>query len=683
MDTVDKEKSSKNAQILKTMLERFKRSEEFFVDIRKEALDDSKFRAGEQWPADISALRNIEKRPCLTINRLPQYVKQITNEQRQNRMAIAVHPVDDKGDPETAKVIQGIIQHIEKDSRADHAYDTAFEHCVSMSFGYIRIITEYVNTTSFDQKLVIKRVPNPFSVYLDPDSTENDGSDLEWGFVVENFSKEKFQRQHPKADLTSINDWTSVSTSPGWIQDDSVRIAEYFYKEYVEKRLVMLKTGEIGFSDKKGLEVLTERMVRIPVVHWCKTNGLEILESTIWPGDFIPIVPVYGDEVIVNGKRGFESIYRHAKDSQRMYNYWATAETEMIALAPKAPWIGAEGQFEGLESKWQQANTKSFAYLEYRPVSLAGIAAPPPQRNIQEPPISAITVARQHASEDIKATTGIYDAGMGASGNERSGKAIMARAHQGQVSNFHFLDNFTKSLRQVGRILINALPKVYNKTSVLRIMGEDDESRVIQVSGSSVEKSPASSGVEKIYDLSLGAYDIISDSGPNYASRRHQALENIIQLTNNYPKLFDVIGDLLVKHMNWSGASDISARLRKLVPPHLLETTNKEQTPESLNAMVQQQNQLIQQLTQALNETQEVLEKKKLELDSKEKIASDKIKLALLELMVNNDSADDRTLLSSMLSRLAAQEQADRNPPASPPQTASVAAPPEEVMAAA
>ena len=165
------------------------------------------------------------------------------------------------------------------------------------------------------------------------------------------------------------------------------------------------------------------------------------------------------------------------KDPQRMYNYWSSNETEVIALAPRAPFIGVAGQFEGFEVNWRDANKRNFPYLEYNPTSVAGTPAAPPTRNVYEPPVQAITQAKALSADDLKATTGIYDSALGAQAVESSGIAIQRRNMQSQISNFHFIDNMNRALRQAGRIIIELIPAIYDTAQSKRILKDDGTSR--------------------------------------------------------------------------------------------------------------------------------------------------------------------------------------------------------------
>ena len=646
--------SSGDEEILKIARHRFDLAADAESDMRKEMLEDIEFRSGRQWPDDIRNAREQDSRPCLTINRLPQFVNQITNDQRQNRPSIKVNPVDSEATVETAKVIQGLVRHIEYNSNADVAYDTAFESCVQKGLGYFRVITDYVDSESFDQEIFIKRVRDAGTVYLDPYYQEPDGSDADWGFVFADMSKDEFDSTFPGSKLGKMEDWISIGDKmPGWVTKDTVRIAEYFYKTMKQVEIVLLSDGKVIDKDKLkaesiaalqsiGISVVKERTTVRPAIKWCKINGLEVLEETDWLGRWIPIIPVLGAELIVDGKRILEGVIRHAKDPQRMYNYWATAETETMALAPKAPWIGAEGQFEGHETQWQTANLKNHSYLEYKPTSIGGQPMPPPQRNVAEPPIQAMSAARMQSSEDLKATTGIYDATLGNRSNEISGTAIQRRNNQAQTSNFHFIDNLSRALRHCGRIVIDLIPKIYDTPKIGRIIGEDGEAKMVPLN------QPFQEGLKTMmHDLDAGKYDVTITTGPSYSTKRQEAVESMLSLTKNMPQTAPIISDLLVRQMDWPMAQECADRLKKTLPPGIAEDDKDKQmpVPPQVQAQMQQMGTMIQQLTSHLNAATDEIKTKKFELDSKERIAMSRIQADLEIALAELGASNAKTLL--------------------------------------
>lgn len=631
---IDSKNEQKDADIVATARERFAHALEVENENRILADEDMDFRAGNQWPQEIKNQRKLDKKPCLTINRIPQNIHQITNDQRQNRPAIKTSPFDDNADVDTAKILQGLIRNIENNSKAEIAYDTAFDHAVTGGRGHFRIVTDYCDHKSFDQDIKIKPVYDQNAALLDPSHKELDGSDANWGFVYEDISKEDFKATWPNAESSAKGfEWGSVDLN--WRSDKTVRIAEYFTRELKKDKLYITNQGTSFLKseydqDKIMQEVLSEDDLRqlksrdtlVPQVYWYKINGLEVLERTEWPSKYIPIIPVYGEVLYVKGKKVTEGIVRHAKDPQRMYNYWATCETETIALAPKAPWIGAEGQFEGHEAKWESANVKNWTFLEYKPTLLSnGQMAGPPQRQYGEANTQHITQARMLASDDLKATTGIYDAALGNQSNESSGVAITRRANQSQTGNFHFTDNLSKSIAHAGRIILELIPVIYDTERVVRVIGSDDEEELVKINQMFVDEK---TGKPKEYDFSIGKYDIVVDTGPSYATKRQEAVDAMLELTRSNPQISQIAGDLVVASMDWQGAKEIAERLKRTIDPKFLGEDQNQIPPEIQNQM-DQLNQVVEQLTASLEEANYKLDNEVMKLESRERIEMAKI----------------------------------------------------------
>lgn len=315
------------AEVLSRARKRLERCISAEADNRREGLDDDKFYAGDQWSANDRARRNSERRPCLTVNKFPVLVKQVTNDQRQNRPTLDIHPIGDRSDVEVARIYRGLIREIERDSRADRAYDTGFESAVRKGWGYWRVTTEYADPDTFDQIIVCKRIRNAYSVYLDPDSTEIDGSDAKFGFITEMIDRDEFKAQWPDADPMPWVTGGFGDSLKTWIDQYSVRIAEYYETKLEPRELVLLENGFEGWRDELRPEVLQQfkvvdkRRSLVPKITWYKITGRQILEQTVWPGRWIPIVKVIGDEQDIEGRVKLWGIIRQAKDPQRMLNY--------------------------------------------------------------------------------------------------------------------------------------------------------------------------------------------------------------------------------------------------------------------------------------------------------------------------------------------------------------------------
>lgn len=645
MDELDEKKGRTDESILEEAKERFEKCVDEYAEERAKQLEDLVFCDLEQWPPEIRAARENDitgARPCLTVDKIGQYITQVVNDMRQNRAAVKVRPVDDGADVKTAEVFQGVIRHIEGQSSADVAYLTAGESAVKIGEGYFRFITDFEDETSFDQRIIIKQVPDTFSVYLGP-HVMPDGSDAEYGFVMEDMPLARFKREFPKA-KSEKSDFTTgmgpVDISH-WLNNDDVRVCEYFYFDYKDAELVqiedgstMLKSEYDDFTERMALEdaltvppaIVASRKTAVKTTKWCKLTGIEILEKNDWAGKYIPIVKVEGKASTVKGKRRLKGLVRQAKDSLRAYNYWMSTITEKLALSPKTPFVGATGQFETHSEKWRKANTTNYAYLEYDPVQMdSGALLPAPQR--QQPAALETAMIQQLSviEHDIQTALGMFKASVGQSDPQQSGRALQALQHQTDTGTFHFPDNLATSIRHGGRILIDLIPKIMDTPRIARILGDDGESSSAQIDPSQPQAvtkvRDEMGGMQTIYNLGVGKYDVTATVGPSYATKRMEQSDMMLQVMQAQPELMGTIGDLLFKSFDWPMADKIAERLQKTLPPNLQEPEEgQEAIPPQVQAamqQMQQQQQMLDQKAQALSQAEQEIEKKAMDTQRK------------------------------------------------------------------
>ena len=639
VEAAGKVSDSDDKDRLSVMRRRYTMALSAYSDSREDELDDLRFMAGSpdnqwQWPADVLATRGsvqgqtINARPCLTINKLPQHVRQVTNEQRQNRPTGKVIPADDRADVRVAEIFDGMVRHIEYISDADVAYDTACDNQVTYGEGYIRILTEYAREDSFDQDIKIGRVRNSFSVYMDPAIQDPCGADAEWCFITEDVSKADYERMFPDAAPISslMSQGVGDQSLSQWLSEDMVRIAEYFYYEHEKATLNLYPDNITAFSgspqDKQLKQMFGKPLRSRPVdrkkVKWVKTNGFEVLEERDWAGKYIPVVRVIGNEFEVDGQLYVSGLVRNAKDAQRMYNYWVSQEAEMLALAPKAPFIGYGGQFEGYEMNWKTANTNNWPYLEVNPDVTDGAGSPLPLPQRAPPPLAqtGLIQAKLGAADDIKGTTGQYDSSLGAQSNERSGRAILAREKQGDTGTYHYVDNLSRAIRHVTRQLVDMIPKIYDTARVARIVGLDGEVGMVRINPTQPEpvkeiRDENGLVIDKIYNPSVGVYDVCVTTGPGYMTKRQEALDAMSMLLQSNPQLWTVAGDLFIKNMDWPGAQEMAARFAKIIDPKVME--GEDQSPEMQMAKMQ-----IEALTKELNQVVGMLQRVEQSIEAQE-----------------------------------------------------------------
>ena len=629
-----------NGEMLATMRTRLTMAISAYSDSREDELDDLRFRAASpdnqwQWPADVLATRGsvqgqtINARPCLTINKLPQHVLQVTNDQRQNRPSGKVIPADDKADVEVAEIFNGLVRHIEYISDADVAYDTACDNQVTFGEGYFRILTEYCDDNSFEQDLRIGRIRDSFSVYMDPTIQDPCGSDAEWCFINQELTTEEYEREFPDASpLSSLAYGVGDGQLNAWINQDTVRIAEYFYIKHEAKKLnqyaggitAMAGSPEAKQIEMLGLQAIKTRDVDVRTVKWCKTNGFEVLEERDWAGKYIPVIRVIGNEFEIDGRMYVSGLVRNAKDAQRMYNYWVSQEAEMLALAPKAPFIGYGGQFEGYEAQWKTANINNWPYLEVNPDVTDGQGGPLPLPARSQPPMAStgLLQAKAGAADDIKSSTGQYDSSLGATSNERSGRAILAREKQADTGTYHYVDNLARAIRYATRQLVDLIPKIYDTQRIARIIGidgETDQAMIDPTQPMPVKKIQDEAGIviKKIYNPNVGKYDVAVSTGPSYMTKRQESLDAMSQLLQGNPQLWAVAGDLFIKHMDWPGAQEMAKRFAKTIDPKLLSDED-DPALQAANQQMQAMGQEMEQMHQMLKNVGQSMEAQDLKI---------------------------------------------------------------------
>lgn len=597
--------------------------------IREQATQDLNFVAGNQWRADIENDRTAKGRLCLKFNRCHTFVQQVSNEARQNKPQIKF-VVGDGGDKDTAEVKEGMARHIQYSSDAQVAYETAVEYSAGGSFGYFGFITEYCNDNKgykandprlWDQDLKVRTFADPFAVYgiLIPSIF---GMEPPYGFVVEEMPKEEYKRQHGTKEIEAVGGWEEATKrSQGWIGTETVRIAEYWYLEH-EEQTITRKNPDTGEDETRTVDRCK--------VKFCKLDGLRVLPGTEteWEGYCIPIVPVIGKQLIIDGKPSLFSVVRFQRDPQQLINYYKTRIAETLSTAPIQPYMVAKGQIaETDKAKWGRMNMELSPYLEYTPVDVNGKEVGPPQRQVFEAPINSLSEASAQEIDDMKAVTGIYDASLGNKSNEQSGLAIQRRQQQSNITNMHFMDNLERAFKKGGLIIADLLPKIYDAKREVQILGADEMPKIVKINHPHTDQY----GKEKHYKVADSDSDVpIVTMGRAFASKRMETFDMMSSVLQANPQLIEVIGDVFFQNSDLAGADIMAGRFKRYINikyPGLID--DKDADPQTQIAQMQAQMAASQQATQAMQQELQKLqmerEAKVIEHQSKERIAQAEI----------------------------------------------------------
>jgi hypothetical protein len=629
---------------LQSHRERYQDFSDHFAEQRKRMLEDLKFSNPadpQQWDDATRAARTNAPggaRPTLTFDHTNQYINQVVNDARQNKPGIQVLPVDSGADIQTAQSIEGMIRQIEYASRASIAYDTAIEHAARCGQGFIRITTEVTDERMNEQDIRIKSVQDALSCMLSPESIEPDGSDATDGFIETRMGKTAFEKAYGKN--TSKASWEGAK---GWIDDKSVRVCEY-YKLKISKssRLDVYmpdgstqtfkeedywtKAQEWGFQP----QISAQYSVEDRQVEWCLMTGNDIIDETIVLSQWIPLVPVYGNVLWIDGKRYVCGLTRQLMDGQRAKNFERSAHIEMISMQPKSPFVIPFESVEGFEPEWRGSNTSNSPYLPYNALDSEGRPLPPPQR-LNAPQIPAAFVqSAQMASDDMQAAIGMYKSNLGAPSNATSGRAKMQDQREGDTATYHYVDNQRRAIEHVARIIVNMIPRYYNTQRETRILGLNGDTKAVQINPNSASNH---GGKIAIINPASGKYDVRVKAGPSYATMRQESSEALTEIVGKNPEMMAVLGPTWARMQDWPDADKVAKLLLTMAPPQVqaMEQEDNSIPPEAqgivaslksqIEQMKQQFEQQAQEMAQKLDEAESGQAKVKAEIDAKMQMA--------------------------------------------------------------
>ena len=645
MDENEKEgvRVDKDHELILEAQRRFEWCAGWESDARKLFMDDLKFANadsdnGYQWPLDLRKSREIDARPCLTINKTRQHNLEIINEMKQSRPGVNVRAVGGGATYESAQMLGGLIRYIEYQSKATAAYNTAIEFQVNAGLGYLRVVTDYAGDNTFDQEIYIRRIVDPLTIYMDPESKELDRSDARFAFVFDEIEKDEFDEKYPEYE--GIGGQSALGVDGGWVTSDSIRVCEYFRKVEAKDQLIYAEMpgqepqpGQPPMPKQPPVIVLAStlpkevldavlavpetrtRDVTTSKIEWYFIIGSEVVETKDWIGNYIPLVPVIGEETIIEGQLDRKGHTRSMKDPQRIYNYWTSSAVEFIALQGKTPWVAPVEAIEGYEDYWKTANTINHAFLPYKGMGGDGKPIAPPQK--PQPPqmaqgyLQGMAVAR----DELAMVSGQYAPQMGDGDNARTGIALHARQRKGDVATYHYTENFGIALQHLGRVIIDLIPKIYDTKRVLRVIAEDGTDLEVEIDPAAkqalmVKLNQDQRVAARILNPGVGKYEVEVQSGPNYGTKRQEAFMALTQIITQQPNLTAIIGDILLRAGDFPLADEAAERLKRMVPPQALG-----QGPTQAEQMLQTQ---MQSLQQALSTTMDQLATAKLKLKAKD-----------------------------------------------------------------
>lgn len=639
--------ASSDAEIFAECAERLRIAQQAEGANRQRAVLALEFEDGQQWPDDLYNLRKVSKRPTLTINHTRTFVRRVVNNMRQQRPRIKVHPVGDGADQDMAQKIGGLIRHIENRSDGAIAYDIAGESAVKIGWGYFRILTEWVDETSHEQEIRLAPIRNPFTVYMDPAAISPAGEDMQWCIISEKMKRSEFERKYPKEEQTEWREGGAGDQGTDWETKEEIRLAEYFRITKVKDTAVKLIDGRNIFkSEMREGDIIANRLdgssFARPTfrrqVEWFRLNGSTVVEHVELPGKWIPVVRCEGNTLDLNGDIRRKGMIEDMMDTARMYNYWRTCETEMIALAPRAPWIGTANQFSG-HPEWNDANQKPYSKLIYNPDFIeqpdgTKTPLPPPTRveTIQIP--AGFVNAAEGAAKDLMALAGMpHEPGVDKPGEVVSGVALRRRQAMSDIGHFQYYDNQTRGIAHGGRILLEYIRAYYSTQRMQRILGEDGTPETIELNA----PDPQTQQIK--YDVTVGRFDVVMDTGPGYETKRQEGAEQLIDLLKIAP-VAEIVAkngaDLLFRSIDGPYSEQLADRVMPMNPQGM---------DKVMKGLPDQAKNIVLSLQQQLQQAQQTIQQQALEIKYKGSIEQGWMQTELAkERMKTDTQAHDKAI---------------------------------------
>ena len=578
----------KKQTIVDEALERFATASDSWTQTYKAALDDIAFvdEPDGQW--DESVRQSRQNRPCLTFDKLSSSVDQVVGQQLQSLPGVKIRGAEE-GDSDVAEIYEGLIRQIEQ--RGNKAYKTAFKFAVKGGWAVWMIDHDYIDDISMNQDIVLREIKNPFSVLFDPIIQVQPLKEARYAFMFDDMEVDEFEKLYPKAQSTLSDDFSSTGNTRSWVTEETIRVADYFRIVSKDVRLCQLSTGEVvdyaeiePIMDElnfKGVTITNERVVEGRQLERFKMTGLEILDQYECVGRYIPLVPLLGKTSNIDGRFVTRGIVRKAKDAQRMYNYSRSTSIEVTALQPKQPLMATPAMIKGHEDRYRNLMTSN------DPVLLFNFDQG--QKPFREPPgqpSGALITDVQISSDDIKSTTGIFDASLGAKSNETSGRAIRERQLQGNIATYEFVDELVESMKFTGEIMVDLIPKIYDAERQIRILGADDAEEVMTINKPQLDLQTGEHII--INDLNRGHYDVKVTTGPSFSTRRSETAEQLGTLFGQNPSMAQLGADIYFKSLDLVGADELVERVRKQGIKQGLIEPNDDEKEQQTQAQAQE-----------------------------------------------------------------------------------------------
>ena len=505
---------------------------------------DNEFLSGGKamWGDDAYKVRSDDDRPIYSVPLLNPYVDTIVAPCRLTPPAMSVKALDSK----VNILANGIIRGIEMKSNSSECYSNSLHQAVGGGLGwlYLQVVDGKDGT-----ELEIRHTADPMAMMIDPLSTRVDGSDAQYACYRGHISKELAIREYGEIEGDALEKGSSTSKF--------FNVPDGSFMDCIWYRLV-----------EGGMQIT-------------RTIGTkQVYDQTFLDVTILPVVPVIGEQLYAGSSNiRLGGLVRRGKGLNESFNVTLSNIMEMVALAPKAPFIGAHAAFKDNLSAWGTANTKPHSHLGYNHVDKEGNPIPTPQRADN----SAQTMGLQSVADWLisiqSRAIGMNDVMMGGIATaQESGKSLIARMEAADSgSKAGYMEHLTLSITQLAKSLIQLVPVVYAGQRTICIVDENGNST--NVTGD--VRTILTPDVIKYLEVEI-------QSGPQKEGKRRAAAQSLeTMMTSAGPDKGMLLMDLWVSTQDLPNQDEVKARIQKMLPAELLEDENPDEDPAAVAALEQ------------------------------------------------------------------------------------------------
>ena len=540
------------------------------------AAKDLKFCNNEEiWDDTILAQRIAAGRPSLSFNLLVPYIRNVIGEQRESRPDTLVKPGDQKATVTGAKLREGYLRNRKHVCKADMAYDKAFADQLQGGFGFFRIYSDYDKGKTFDQHLQIKALKNQFTVVFDPDAEDWHCNDGEWLAVLMEISRSTFKRKYPNIVPTEMD----LKSFPFWYPKNkkNMIICEYFEKEHKKENIYQLNDGQVvdeewfekrfaehgkpedfqkvvgaeipvplppnappGVEPPPPLKIVKKRSIDNFKIYRYLACGHAILEPKAErPTQYWEVIPVPGDELVIEGKTHKRSLIRFSKDGMRAYSYSRSTELEVMGMVPKSPLAATPAMIEEFEDQWNHAYDNLYPWLPFNPDPMMPGAMPQRINSFDPGYIAALSNSSSKARDEVFQTIGpIMLRNQGQIPADISAQALHGWQHEGDASTLIFVDNFQRSIEWGDVVALDIMGRILDTERMLTLRNADGTTST-EIINKIEQKMDGRGNVvyETLNDMTVGEYVAETTLGPSYYLQRAELADKMLKFVQTLPQI--------------------------------------------------------------------------------------------------------------------------------------------------